>query len=98
MIDCGFNLWQTAPRREVQLHDTPTYTYPARVESVIDGDTFWVVVDCTRGVYTRQKLRLHRIDTPERGTAAGDKALRFVKRTLKQNPCGTDGPPVDRLS
>jgi len=52
---------------------------------VIDADTLWVVVDCGRGILTRQKLRLHLIDSPERGTPEGDKATRFVKRILKKS-------------
>ena len=86
VIDCGFSLWQTVASNEVGAQDTASYTYPAQVESVIDGDTLWAIVDCTRGTYTRQKLRLHRIDTPERGTPAGEKARRFVMRQLKANP------------
>ncbi len=86
VVDCGFNIWQTVRRGELTPHDTPSFTYPARVESVIDGDTLWVVVDCSRGLFTRQKLRLHRIDTPERGTPVGDKSRRFVTRVLKANP------------
>jgi len=52
---------------------------------VIDGDTVWVIVDCGDGILTRQKLRLHLIDSPERGTPEGDKATRFVKRVLKKS-------------
>ena len=85
MIDCGFNLWQTVPRAQAPTAQTPSYTYPAQVESIIDGDTLWAVIDCTRGIHTRQKLRLHSIDTPELGTPAGDRAERFVRRTLKAN-------------
>ena len=62
------------------------HTYPAKVESVIDGDTLWVIVDCGDGILTRQKLRLHLIDAPERRTPEGDKATRFVKRVLRKNP------------
>ena len=86
VIDCGFNLWQTVPRNQVQPVENPSYTYPARVESVVDGDTLWALIDCTRGIVTRQKLRFHNIDAPELGTPAGDKAKRFVKRVLKSNP------------
>ncbi len=85
VIDCGFSLWQTVATKDVDTRDTASYTYPAQVESVIDGDTLWAIIDCTRGIYTRQKLRLHRIDTPERGTSAGEKARRFVMRQLKVN-------------
>ncbi|NQV32763.1 MAG: thermonuclease family protein, partial [Phycisphaeraceae bacterium] len=84
IVDCGFNIWREIPRQEAASHGTPSYTYPAKVESVIDGDTLWVIVDCGDRIMTRQKLRLHLIDTPERGTPEGDKATRFVKRVLKK--------------
>ncbi len=86
VVDCGFNIWREMPRKEAALHGDPSYTYPAKVESVIDGDTLWVVVDCGGKILTRQKLRLHRIDTPEQGTPQGDKATRFVKRIMKKSP------------
>ena len=86
IVDCGFNIWREIPRQEATLHGEPSYTYPAKVESVIDGDTLWVIVDCGDGILTRQKLRLHLIDAPERRTPEGDKATRFVKRVLGKNP------------
>jgi endonuclease YncB( thermonuclease family) len=86
IVDCGFNIWREIPRKEAKLHGDPSYTFPAKVESVIDADTLWVIVDCGDGILTRQKLRLHLIDAPERGTPEGDKATRFVKRVLNKNP------------
>jgi endonuclease YncB( thermonuclease family) len=86
VVDCGFNIWREMPRQDAKSHGDPSYTYPARVESVVDGDTLWVIVDCGGAIRTRQKLRLHLIDTPERGTPTGDKATRFVKRVLRKSP------------
>jgi len=86
IVDCGFNIWREIPRQDATLHGDPSYTYPAKVESVIDGDTLWVIVDCSQGILTRQKLRLHLIDSPERGTPEGDKATRFAKRVLTKSP------------
>jgi len=86
LVDCGFNIWREIGRQAAKSHGQPSYTYPAKVESVIDGDTLWVIVDCGDGIRTRQKLRLHLIDAPERGTPEGDKATRFVKRVLRKNP------------
>jgi endonuclease YncB( thermonuclease family) len=86
IVDCGFNIWREIPRQAAKSHGQPSYTYPAKVESVIDADTLWVIVDCGDGILTRQKLRLHLIDAPERGTPEGDKATRFVKRVLRKNP------------
>ena len=86
LVDCGFNIWREIGRQAAKSHGQPSYTYPAKVESVIDGDTLWAIVDCGEGIRTRQKLRLHLIDAPERGTPEGDKATRFVKRVLRKNP------------
>ena len=86
VVDCGFNIWREIDRKDAKLHGQPSYTYPAKVESVIDGDTVWVIVDCGYGTLTRQKLRLHLIDAPERRTPEGEKARRFVRRVLGKNP------------
>ena len=86
IVDCGFNIWREIDRKDAKLHGQPSYTYPAKVESVIDGDTVWVIVDCGYGTLTRQKLRLHLIDAPERRTPEGEKATRFVRRVLGRNP------------
>jgi endonuclease YncB( thermonuclease family) len=51
---------------------------------MIDGDTLWVIVDCGDRILTRQKLRLHLVDVPERGTPDGDRATRFVKRVIRK--------------
>jgi len=59
------------------------YTYRAYLEKVIDGDTIWVYVDLGFGEWTRQKLRLRGIDTPELTSTAGQKARVFVQNRLK---------------
>jgi len=41
------------------------YTYKAKVLEWIDGDTLWVEIDLGFYVFTKQKIRLARIDTPE---------------------------------
>jgi endonuclease YncB( thermonuclease family) len=84
MVDCGFNIWREIRRQDATGHGNPSYTYPAQVESVIDGDTLWVIVDCGDRILTRQKLRLHLVDTPERGIPDGDRATRFVKRVIRK--------------
>ena len=86
VVDCGFNIWREIDRKDAKLHGQPSYTYPAKVESVIDADTVWVIVDCGYRTLTRQKLRLHLIDAPERRTPEGEKATRFVRRVLGKNP------------
>lgn len=60
------------------------YSYVAHVDQVIDGDTLWLDIDCGFGVWTRQKVRLRGIDTPEIATDTGKRAKRFVEDQLRQ--------------
>jgi endonuclease YncB( thermonuclease family) len=62
------------------------YTYRAVVEGVVDGDTLWTRVDCGFRTWTRQKLRLRGIDTPETSTVAGQRVRDFVTQTLREVP------------
>ncbi len=82
VVDCGFDVWQSIDRGEFVAVNEPSYVYAVRVESVIDGDTFWAVVTLGFGAFTRQKFRLSGIDTPELDTAEGQKAKRYVQRNL----------------
>lgn len=41
------------------------YNYSAKILEWIDGDTIWVEVDLGFYVFTKQKVRLARIDAPE---------------------------------
>ena len=65
------------------ISSSQIYTFKAYIEKIVDGDTFWAIVDC--GFYTcvRQKLRLRGIDVPEINTQEGKKAKSFVSRVLK---------------
>ena len=85
-VDCGFNIWRQVPRDQIQQLGKASYTYPAQVASVIDGDTIWAIIDCGFDTFVREKLRFHRIDAPEFGTPQGEKARRYVKRVLKASP------------
>jgi len=58
------------------------FTYRATLESVIDADTFWVLIDCDFGMFIRQKIRLRGIDCPEITTEAGRRAKKFVQDKL----------------
>jgi len=58
------------------------YTYRAKVNRVVDGDTFDVTIDLGFGAFLKQRLRLARVDTPEvRGEERpeGLKAKEFVE-------------------
>ena len=61
------------------------YSYRAYVERVIDGDTIWLDVDCGFQVWSRQKVRLRGIDTPELRTREGQEARAFVASALSEN-------------
>lgn len=41
------------------------YKYKAKIERVVDGDTFDIVVDLGFKITTHQRIRLQGIDTPE---------------------------------
>ena len=86
VVNFGFNIWRAIPKDSYSKVNEPAYTYSAQVESVIDGDTIWTIIDLGFGTLSRQKLRLNYIDTPELGTAPGQKASRYVRRILKANP------------
>lgn len=58
------------------------YEYRATVENVVDGDTIDVAVDLGFKVTTRQRVRLARIDTPERGQSNYLTAKDFVKNSV----------------
>lgn len=55
------------------------YEYKAIVENVVDGDTVDVSVDLGFKMLTRQRVRLARIDTPERGQPGYAAARDFVR-------------------
>lgn len=58
------------------------YTYRAYLESVVDGDTLWVMLATGMRGASRQKLRLRGIDCPEIDTEEGKKAKQFVISAL----------------
>ena len=60
------------------------YTYRAYLDYVIDGDTIVFYVDLGFRTYSRQKLRLCGIDTPELKTPEGERAKTFVEEIFKK--------------
>ena len=75
----GYSL-KKSPQKSKDL-----YTFVATVESVVDGDTLWAVVDCGFSSWQRVELRLRGIDCPEMSTEEGQRAKKFVEDRLK--PC-----------
>ncbi len=55
------------------------FTYTARIRRVVDGDTLLVALEVAPGITLEKLLRLRGIDCPERSTAAGRAAKRFVE-------------------
>jgi endonuclease YncB( thermonuclease family) len=85
LIDCGFVVnWpvKKSALKRVDVTDTPSYTYEATVDRVIDGDTLVVVIEVGFSIKVYDKLRLRGIDTPELKTVAGQKAKTFVQTLL----------------
>lgn len=62
------------------------YEYKARIESVIDGDTVDAIIDLGFKTSMRQRLRLARIDTPERGQDGYAQARDFVTWAVVDKP------------
>ena len=62
--------------------DDLLYTYKARVEDVVDGDTLKVDFHLGLGSRKGETLRLNHIDCPELNTPEGKAAKRFVEHEL----------------
>ena len=85
LVDCGFFIsWPAEKKSLVELNvtDTPSYTYAATIDRVVDGDTLSVLVEVGFGIIMHDKLRLRGIDCPEMGTPEGERAKRFVAGLL----------------
>lgn len=55
------------------------YEYAARIVNVVDGDTVDAVVDVGFKIKVSQRLRLSRVDTPERDHPDYAKAKQFMQ-------------------
>lgn len=63
------------------------YEYKAKVVNVVDGDTVDAVIDLGFKVAVTQRLRLDRIDTPERGQDGYTEAKVFVADMVLNKEC-----------
>ena len=83
-IDCGFNLYRDVPKSTsgYELTSKPSYTYPATVKRVVDGDTVWTLIYIGFHTVLRRKLRLHGVNAPEATTTAGKAATDYVAGLL----------------
>jgi len=62
------------------------YEYRAKIEHVVDGDSVDAVIDVGFKTNIRQRLRLARIDTPERGQDGYAQARDFVTWAVLDKP------------
>ena len=53
--------------------------YKAYLHHVVDGDTVDLNIDLGFGIFTRQRIRLASVDTPERGEEGYNEAKEYVK-------------------
>ncbi|MGB5810106.1 MAG: DUF1016 N-terminal domain-containing protein [Polyangiales bacterium] len=60
----------------------PSYLYAAEVRDVVDTDTLVLDIDLGFEVIRRQRIRLARIDAPERDTPEGARGRRYVREQL----------------
>lgn len=65
-----------------KLEGLDMYEYAALVSNVVDGDTIDVIVDVGFKIQTRQRLRLARVDTPERSQPNYGMAKQFVEELI----------------
>jgi endonuclease YncB( thermonuclease family) len=82
----GQSGWKPRLRKARKATRKDLFTYAASVETVLDGDTFWLWVELGLGGFYRDKLRLRGIDTPELKTRAGERAKKFVEEELREAP------------
>jgi len=59
------------------------FTYRAIPERIVDGDTLLVSIDLGFKTFTRQRLRLRGIDSPEKGSKENEKVEKFISKGLK---------------
>lgn len=55
------------------------YTYPAELDSIYDGDTYWLDIFLPHPDWISEKFRLRGVDAPEMNQARGRAAKRFVE-------------------
>jgi micrococcal nuclease len=68
----------------VEIRCKNQYTYSAKLERAIDGDTLELAVDLGFFIKVNVKVRLADIDCPDIETEAGEKAKAFVEKELNE--------------
>jgi len=62
------------------------YLYKGVLERVVDGDTLLSGIDIGFKNFTRQRIRLRGINSPELDTQEGKRILNYLKRRLRESP------------
>jgi len=67
----------------VEIRCKTPYTYFAKLDRVVDGDTLLINFDAGFFINYQTKIRLIGINTPEANTKEGQEAIRFIEKELK---------------
>jgi len=85
--DLGFSVYQRLTKQKGRAANPPEallYTYEARVTRVVDGDTYYCLIDLGFDLVLEQRVRLRRLNAPEIITAEGQQAKQVLARVLKR--------------
>ena len=80
-VDLGFNVFVVTSKK-VKASEKSDYTYKAKLERVVDGDTIHVKIDLGFGVFHHEILRLAKINAAESDTREGKKATVKLNKIL----------------
>lgn len=81
-LDLGFNIFLKT-KTSTNPKPSSDYTYIAKLQKVVDGDTLHVKLDLGFGITHREILRLAKINAAESDTSDGKKATTGLKKILK---------------
>jgi endonuclease YncB( thermonuclease family) len=60
-----------------------TWTYPALVDRIVDGDTFRLTLDLGLHIYRTENVRIAHINAPELSTLEGKHAAAYVATLVR---------------
>ena len=67
----------------IEIRARTPYTYFAKLESIVDGDTILLSFDLEFFINFKEKVRLIGINAPEINTKEGKEAAAFIEKELK---------------
>ena len=84
-VDCGFHFYRIVKKSELKnvKLGKMSYTYPARINSIVDGDTIRADIELGLGAEVMQILRLRQINAPEMKSPEGKRAKQVLIKLLK---------------